>query len=111
MWLSFGASRWEVGRQLMLKPGLRQAMLPTITQMRFFPTLQPYRADVQCHRSRFYTGDDDGGDSGRSVHLASCKVPTNNHVSHLCDDNAGDNKVGGDIYGCNARWDASFTAG
>lgn len=37
MWLSFGASRWEVGRQLMLKPGLRQAMLPTITQMRSLP--------------------------------------------------------------------------
>ena len=35
MFLSFGASRWEVGRDLLLKPGLRLAMLPTITQMRF----------------------------------------------------------------------------
>jgi ABC-type iron transport system FetAB permease component len=35
MWLAFGANRWEVGRQLLLKPGLRLAMLPTITQMRY----------------------------------------------------------------------------
>jgi ABC-type iron transport system FetAB permease component len=35
LYLSFGASRWEVGRQLLLKPAVRLAMLPTITQMRF----------------------------------------------------------------------------
>ena len=35
LYLAFGASRWEVGRQLLLKPGVRLAMLPTITQMRF----------------------------------------------------------------------------
>ena len=34
IWLSFGANRWEVGRNLLLKPALRLAMLPTITQMR-----------------------------------------------------------------------------
>jgi hypothetical protein len=34
LFLSFGASRWEVGRTLLLKPGLRTAILPTITQMR-----------------------------------------------------------------------------
>lgn len=35
LYLAFGASRWEVGRRLFLKPGIRLAMLPTITQMRF----------------------------------------------------------------------------
>jgi len=34
MYLSFGASRWEIGKKLLLKPGLRLALLPTINQMR-----------------------------------------------------------------------------
>ena len=39
LFLSFGASRWEVGRRLLLKPGLKLAMLPTITQMRYYGLL------------------------------------------------------------------------
>lgn len=39
LFLSFGANRWEVGRRLFIKPGLRLAMLPTISQMRHYTVL------------------------------------------------------------------------
>ena len=33
LWLSFGSTRWEVGQALLLRPALKMALLPTITQM------------------------------------------------------------------------------
>lgn len=35
LWLAMGATRWEVGTMFLLKPALKMALLPVISQMRY----------------------------------------------------------------------------